>query len=79
MTALAVEPNLFDLRDGEPTLDDLIVGAWEGLTAHRVMACPVCDGELAPQYAAHPRPVSGRCRSCGTVLERRAGYARSAG
>ena len=68
MTALAVAPTLFDQLGGGPTLDDLIVDAWEGLTAHQVVACPVCDGELAPQYGAHARPVAGRCRSCGTTI-----------
>jgi hypothetical protein len=68
MTALAIAPTLFDQLGGEPTLDDLIVGAWEGLAAHSVVTCPVCDGELAPQYGAHHHPVGGRCRSCGTTL-----------
>ena len=53
---------------GEPTLDELIIGAWEGLAAHRAVTCPLCDGALAPVYAAHARPVAGRCADCGTVL-----------
>jgi hypothetical protein len=57
---------------GEPTLDELIVGAWEGLTAQAAVACPLCDaGELRPVYAdaggASP-PVAGRCATCGTTL-----------
>lgn len=57
---------------GEPTLDELIVGAWEGLTAQAAVACPLCDaGELRPVYAdaggASP-PVAGRCTTCGTTL-----------
>lgn len=57
---------------GEPTLDEMIVGAWEGLAAQVVVACPLCDGTLRPLYAdaggASP-PVAGRCDSCGTTLE----------
>jgi hypothetical protein len=53
---------------GERTLDDVIVGAWEALSAHRSVACPVCGGELAAEYGAHARPVGGKCRSCGTEL-----------
>jgi hypothetical protein len=68
MTALAMEPTLWRQPGGEPTLDDLIVGAWEGLTAHAAVACPVCDGELEPEWGAHSRPVAGRCKSCGSVL-----------
>jgi hypothetical protein len=75
MTALAVAPSLFDQLSGEPTLDDLIVGAWEGLTAHQVAECPVCDGELAPRRSfaggaagGESRSVVGQCRTCATVL-----------
>jgi hypothetical protein len=80
MSALAVadEPTLFDQfgdqparfeqPGGEPTLDDLIVGAWEGLTAHEAISCPVCGGEMAPEYGAHSRPVAGECRDCGSRL-----------
>lgn len=57
---------------GEPTLDELIVGAWEGLTAQAAVTCPLCgEGELQPVYAdaggASP-PVGGRCTTCGTTL-----------
>jgi hypothetical protein len=71
----------FDGAGGGPTLDDVVSGAWEELTAHAVVECPVCsDGELAPEYGelapeygghpwrAHARPIGGRCRSCGTTL-----------
>jgi len=57
---------------GEPTLDEILVGAWEGLTAQAAVACPLCDdGTLRPLYAdaggASP-PVAGRCDRCGTTL-----------
>jgi hypothetical protein len=61
-------PSLFDELGGEPTLDELLVGVWEGLVAQRPVACPVCGGEMAPEFAAHARPVGGRCRSCETAL-----------
>ena len=74
MTLLAAErierpPMLFgsgvETRDdmgGGPTLDDAIVGVWEGLTARVVVACPLCGGELRPRLAG------GRCSDCGTSL-----------
>jgi hypothetical protein len=65
---LGDEPTLFRQLGGEPTLDDLIVGAWEGLTAHEVVHCPICGGELAPEYGVHSRPVAGHCRDCGSRL-----------
>ena len=53
---------------GEPTLDSLLSGMWEGLAAHRSVPCPLCGGEMAPDYGAHALPVGGRCRSCETRL-----------
>lgn len=55
-------------QDGGPTLDDLIVGAWEGLAARRTVACPACGEAMTPRYSAGPAPVGGRCRSCGTTI-----------
>jgi hypothetical protein len=53
---------------GEPTLDALVAGVWEGLAAHRSVACPVCGHEMQPDYGAHARPIGGRCQDCGTRL-----------
>ncbi|HYV16440.1 MAG TPA: hypothetical protein VE972_10510 [Conexibacter sp.] len=47
---------------GGPTLDDAIVGVWEGLAARVAVACPLCGGGLAP------RADGGCCRDCGTSL-----------
>ena len=53
---------------GEPTLDALVAEVWEGLAAHRSVACLACGEEMAPAYGAHARPIGGTCRSCGTRL-----------
>jgi hypothetical protein len=55
-------------QGGGPTLDDLIVGVWEGLAAHRTVACPACGEAMSPRYSAGPAPVGGRCRSCRTTI-----------
>jgi hypothetical protein len=60
--------SLFDDLGGEPTLDELLVGVWEGLAVHRSQVCPACGGEMEPVYGAHTRPLGGRCTSCGTKL-----------
>jgi len=52
---------------GGPTLDDAIVGAWEGLAARLVVACPLCGGALRPHAARDAR--GGRCGDCGTTLD----------
>jgi hypothetical protein len=61
-------PSLFDSARGEPTLDDLLVGAWKGLAAHRVVACPVCGDELRPERDAPAQASRGRCSGCGSQL-----------
>jgi len=50
------------------TLDDLIVGVWEGLSSHHTVTCPVCSGKMAPRYGSGARPVGGRCQRCGSTL-----------
>jgi hypothetical protein len=68
-TALAPHPlSLFDGPGGEPTLDELLSGVWEGLAVHATVPCPVCGEEMKPQYAAHARPIGGRCTGCETTL-----------
>jgi hypothetical protein len=51
---------------GRLTLDDAIVGAWEGLAAQVVVGCPLCGGALRPDPS--PETVGGRCGDCGTAL-----------
>jgi hypothetical protein len=68
VTTLTVAPSLFDALGGEPTLDELIAGAWEGLAAHGVVHCPICEEDMRPEYGAHALPIGGRCTRCGTVL-----------
>jgi hypothetical protein len=51
-----------------PTLDDVMVAAWDTLAAHRSVACPVCAREMAPRYGSGPAPVGGRCRDCDATL-----------
>jgi hypothetical protein len=52
---------------GEPTLDDLVVAVWEGLSARRAVRCPVCAGEMEPAQAGG-EPVRGRCEDCGATV-----------
>ncbi|MGH2858031.1 MAG: hypothetical protein ACRDMJ_11170 [Solirubrobacteraceae bacterium] len=54
---------------GEPTLDAIVSGAWEGLAARAAVACLVCQGHLVPLYGARALPVGGRCAACGTYLD----------
>ena len=71
MTVLAAEwspPSLLGVVGGEPTLDELLAGVWEGLTAHAAVRCPVCGGEMEPEYGVHALPIGGRCKGCGSTL-----------
>jgi hypothetical protein len=65
VSAEAVEPLRGGLGDGL-TLDDAIVGVWEGLAAQAVVACPLCGGALQPRSARDA--AGGSCRDCGTTL-----------
>jgi hypothetical protein len=53
---------------GRRTLDEVIVGVWEDLTAHHAAACPVCGEPMRPRYGSGPTPVGGRCTGCGSTL-----------
>jgi hypothetical protein len=59
---------LFDASGGEPALDDIVVGVWEGLAAHRKVECPLCGSDMHPQYGAHALPIGGRCGACASTL-----------
>jgi hypothetical protein len=67
---LVSTPPLFDLDPaGEGgTLDELVSELWEGLAAHRTVACLICGEEMAPDYGHHARPVGGTCSHCGATL-----------
>ena len=54
-------------REGR-TLEDLLSGAWEDLSAHRTATCPICEGAMEPRYGSGPSAVGGRCRDCRTDL-----------
>ena len=54
-------------REGR-TLEDVLSGAWEDLTAHRAATCPICDGAMEPRYGSGPSAVGGRCGECRTEL-----------
>src|SRR5436305_1409189 len=61
-------PLVGQVAGGEPMLDELLVGVWEGLTAHRAVECPVCGGDMRPEYGAQALPVGGRCDDCGSTV-----------
>ncbi len=54
-------------REGR-TLEDVLSGAWEDLTAHRTATCPICTGVIEPRYGSGPSAVGGRCGSCRSEL-----------
>jgi DnaJ-class molecular chaperone len=68
VSVLAVAQASREAPDPQPTLDEVLAGAWAGLRRHRTVECPVCHGEMAPRYGAHTLPVGGRCKDCGATL-----------
>jgi hypothetical protein len=67
-TARGEQPAGADAPRRGHTLDQLISGVWDDLTAHRTVTCPVCHGHMAPRYGSGALPVGGRCRRCGSSL-----------
>ena len=55
-------------RRQEPTLDDLVAGAWEGLLAGAPAECVACGSPMAPRHSAGAGVVGGRCGGCGSTL-----------
>ncbi len=68
MATMTAAPSLFEPVGGEPTLEDEILGVWEGFITHRLAACPVCGEDMAPEYGAQALPIGGRCRGCDSTL-----------
>ncbi len=54
------------------TLDDILVRAWEGLSAASIVGCPVCGGAMMPRRTTDGPGgmlrVAGRCRSCDSQM-----------
>jgi hypothetical protein len=50
------------------TLEDVISGSWEELSAHRTATCPICAGPMVARYGSGPSAVGGRCHDCETEL-----------
>jgi hypothetical protein len=66
--ALELAPAGHQVLGEESTLDELIVSAWEGLSARREVPCPCCGVAMTPQLGATGRTVRGRCSGCGSEL-----------
>ena len=52
-----------------PTLTDVLVEAWNDVSAGARAECPVCSGPMQPRWTAGAGVVGGRCEDCGTTLE----------
>jgi hypothetical protein len=52
----------------EPTLDDLVAGAWDELTVTHAASCVVCGDDLSPRFSSGPQPVAAGCAGCGAQL-----------
>jgi hypothetical protein len=70
--ASAEAPKRDDGLGGGLTLDEAIVGAWEGLAAQAIVPCLCCGGALRPLArtgaTAEADATIGRCDDCGTTL-----------
>ncbi len=69
MTATLAAPPVHTRAPAEPTLEALLVDAWDTVFAGAEAACPVCAGPMQPRWSAGAGVVGGRCADCGTTLE----------
>jgi len=71
MAVITVEnPSLhYAARRESRTLEEVVSGAWEELTAHRTATCPICTAEMTPRYGSGASAVGGRCSSCASALD----------
>jgi hypothetical protein len=54
---------------GRLTLDELVIGVWDGLAVRGTVNCPVCDGPMALRSpVGSDEPLSGACLNCGSHL-----------
>ena len=72
--------SLFEGTGGEPTLDNVLAGAWEGLAARATVACLICGERMEPVFGARDdrggpgdggrsgAPEGARCTNCGSSL-----------
>jgi hypothetical protein len=73
--ASGVEPAVRGEVCGVPTLDDLLAGAWEGLSVCEAVGCPMCGGAMesrgggvAFRADASGDALHGDCLNCGARL-----------
>jgi hypothetical protein len=62
-------PALFDaVGGGEPMLDGLLSGVWEGLAAHGRAVCPVCGTRMEADRGPAGADMRAHCAGCGSTL-----------
>jgi tRNA(Ile2) C34 agmatinyltransferase TiaS len=69
MTATLAAPPPHLRAASAPTLDAVLVEAWNDVTAGAAAECPVCAGRMQPRWSAGAGVVGGRCEDCGATLE----------
>ena len=69
MTATLAAPPMHLRASASPTLEALLVEAWNDVSAGAAAECPICAGPMQPRWTASARVVGGRCEDCGTTLE----------
>jgi len=67
-TAVAGAGRSWVPASGGLTLDELITGVWEGLSAGQTVRCPACGGAMAPASEPGPRRAAGACGDCASRL-----------
>ena len=69
MTATLAAPPVHMRASAQPTLEALLIEAWNDVSLGAHAECPICSGPMQPRWSAGAGVVGGRCEDCGTTLE----------
>jgi tRNA(Ile2) C34 agmatinyltransferase TiaS len=69
MTAALAAPPPYMRASRAPTLEAILIEAWNDVSIGAPAECPVCAGPMQARWSAGAGVVGGRCEDCGTTLE----------
>jgi hypothetical protein len=69
VSATLAAPPLHLRASAAPTLETLLIEAWNDVSIGAAAECPICTGRMQPRWSAGAGVVGGRCAECGTTLE----------
>jgi hypothetical protein len=73
VTVLALEQTTLEGLEPDRTLDAVLTTTWGRLRSHQIAQCPVCRGEMEPEYGTQALQPDGSGAARTGEAGRRAG------